>query len=70
MNIVTLSGKTRQGKNTVNNIGKEWSIWREQDGVICLNGSKGMLLRSLNKPLELQWVSLPTDGDFTWVTEQ
>jgi len=65
MNII-LKGKSRHGKNRINQHGNEWVVLR-------MDGPK-MLLRSLNKTFkdapnkwshDMRWVNTDGDSDFT-----
>lgn len=66
MKTVLLSGKTRHGKNRIQQHGKEWFVER----IGRFGGEPAMLLRSSQKTdkgdFDGRWVLLNDDGDFAW----
>ena len=61
-----LKGKTRHGKNRINQHGSTWMI----EGVSTFQGQPAMHLRSENKTdkggFDGRWVHLKDDKDFEW----
>ena len=46
--IMLLRGKTRHGKNRVSQHGSRWSVVREDDSVLCLDGKPGKWVVSID----------------------
>ena len=63
---VFLKGKTRHGKNRINQHGSTWMI----EGVSTFQGQPAMHLRSENKTdkggFDSRWVLLRDDPNFLW----
>ena len=63
---VILKGKTRHGKNRINQHGSTWMI----EGISTFQGQPAMHLRSENKTdkggFDGRWVHLKDDKDFEW----
>ena len=63
---ITLTGKSRHGKNRVKEQGDQWKVKKLQDKVFCKNNGNGAMLVSLTPKGLIRWIGLPIDEDFDW----
>ena len=63
---VTLTGKTRHGKNRINQHGAKWEVIELRNGKMLLESENKTEGPRDNKGHDWRWVDLHNDKDFTW----
>lgn len=63
---VTLKGKTRHGKNRINQHGERWMIIELRNGKMLVESSEKTEGPKDNKGFDWRWVDLHDDPNFTW----
>lgn len=64
--LVTLVGKTRHGKNRINQHGSKWEVIELRNGKMLLESENETEGPRDNKGRDWRWVDLHDDKDFTW----
>ena len=75
---VILTAKSRHGKNRISQHGERWLVTAVSDSVLCLDGSPGVGLSSIDCPCrtcekfgqDSRWVLLKNDKNFEITKEE
>ncbi len=65
---ITLTPKTRRGKNALQNKTNLWEVTELRESVPCLDGPGFCLteVRKDDRALDCRWIELPVDKNFDW----
>lgn len=66
--IVTLTPKTRRGKNALQNKTNAWRVFDVSEHVACVGGPAFGLfeVREDDRQPDCRWIALPVDKNFDW----